>query len=123
MKIKQLLLDYTSDKYEYAGELKYSPLSQYFNTDSTYGRLYAGFCNTSLQYLIYARQCRSADLRYDEASFVLNVESATVKKGVYTINYTISEKGCVRNMRYPCRVLRYGSRGADFQRHRREIQV
>ena len=26
--IKQLLLDYTSDKYEYAGELKYSPLSQ-----------------------------------------------------------------------------------------------
>lgn len=90
--IKQLLLDYTSDKYEYAGELKYSPLSQYFNTDSTYGRLYAGFCNISLQYLIYARQCRSADLRYDEASFVLNVESATVKKGVYTINYTISEK-------------------------------
>lgn len=90
--IKQLLLDYTSDKYEYAGELRYSPLSQYFNTDSTYGRLYAGFCNTSLQYLIYARQCRSADLRYDEASFVINVESATVKKGVYTINYTISEK-------------------------------
>ncbi|EKC64057.1 conserved hypothetical protein, membrane or secreted, partial [human gut metagenome] len=90
--IKQLLLDYTSDKYEYAGELNYSPLSQYFNTDSTYGRLYAGFCNTSLQYLIYARQCRSADLRYDEASFVINVESATVKKGVYTINYTISEK-------------------------------
>lgn len=90
--IKQLLLDYTSDKYEYAGELKYSSLSQYFNTDSTYGRLYAGFCNTSLQYLIYARQCRSADLSYDEASFVINVESATVKKGVYTINYTISEK-------------------------------
>lgn len=90
--IKQLLLNYTSDKYEYAGELKYSPLSQYFNTDSTYGRLYAGFCNTSLQYLIYARQCRSADLRYDETSFVINVESATVKKGVYTINYTISEK-------------------------------
>lgn len=90
--IKQLLLNYTSDKYEYAGELKYSPLSQYFNTGSTYGRLYAGFCNTSLQYLIYARQCRSADLRYDEASFAINVESATVKKGVYTINYTISEK-------------------------------
>ena len=86
------MLDYTSDKYEYAGEQKYSPLSQYFNTDSTYGRLYAGFCNTSLQYLIYARQCRSADLCYDEASFAINVESATVKKGVYTINYTISEK-------------------------------
>lgn len=78
--IKQLLLDYTSDKYEYAGELKYSPLSQYFNTDSTHGRLYSGFCNTSLQYLIYARQCRSADLSYDEASFVINVESATVKR-------------------------------------------
>ena len=90
--IRQLLLDYTSDKYEYTGELEYKSLSQYFNTDNTYGKLYAGFCNTSLQYLIYARQCRSADLSYDEASFVINVESATVKKGVYTINYTISEK-------------------------------
>lgn len=90
--IRQLLLDYTSDKYEYTGELEYKSLSQYFNTDSTYGKLYAGFCNTSLQYLIYARQCRSADLSYDEASFVINVESTTVNKGVYTINYTISEK-------------------------------
>lgn len=61
--IKQLLLDYTSDKYEYAGELKYSSLSQYFNTDSTYGRLYAGFCNTSLQYLDICKAvplCRSS---------------------------------------------------------------
>lgn len=90
--IRQLLLDYTSDKYEYTGELEYKSLSQYFNTDSTYGRLYAGFCNTSLQYLIYERQSRSADLSYDEASFAINVESATVKKGIYTINYTISEK-------------------------------
>lgn len=90
--IRQLLLDYTSDKYEYTGELEYKSLSQYFNTDNTYGKLYAGFCNTSLQYLIYARQCRSADLSYDEASFVINIESAAVKKGVYTINYTISEK-------------------------------
>ena len=80
--IRQLLLDYTSDKYEYTGELEYKSLSQYFNTDNTYGKLYAGFCNTSLQYLIYARQCRSADLSYDEASFVINVESATVNKGV-----------------------------------------
>lgn len=90
--IKQLLLDYTSDKYEYAGELEYKSLSQYFNTDNTYGELYAGFCNASLQYLIYERQSRSADLSYDEASFAINVESATVKKGIYTINYTISEK-------------------------------
>lgn len=90
--IKQLLLDYTSDKYEYTGELEYKSLSQYFNTDNTYGRLYAGFCNTSLQYLIYERQSRSADLSYDEASFAINVESATVKKDIYTINYTISEK-------------------------------
>lgn len=90
--IRQLLLDYTSDKYEYTGELEYKSLSQYFNTDNTYGRLYAGFCNTSLQYLIYERQSRSADLSYDEASFAINVESATVKKGIYTINYTISEK-------------------------------
>lgn len=90
--IKQLLLDYTSDKYEYTGELEYKSLSQYFNTDNTYGELYAGFCNASLQYLIYERQSRSADLSYDEASFAINVESATVKKGIYTINYTISEK-------------------------------
>ncbi len=90
--IRQLLLDYTSDKYEYTGELEYKSLSQYFNTDNTYGRLYAGFCNASLQYLIYERQSRSADLSYDEASFAINVESATVKKGIYTINYTISEK-------------------------------
>ena len=90
--IRQLLLDYTSDKYEYMGELEYKSLSQYFNTDNTYGELYAGFCNTSLQYLIYERQSRSADLSYDEASFAINVESATVKKGIYTINYTISEK-------------------------------
>lgn len=90
--IRQLLLDYTSDKYEYTGELEYKSLSQYFNTDNTYGELYAGFCNTSLQYLIYERQSRSADLSYDEASFAINVESATVKKGIYTINYTISEK-------------------------------
>lgn len=89
--IRQLLLDYTSDKYEYTGELEYKSLSQYFNTDNTYGELYAGFCNTSLQYLIYERQSRSADLSYDEASFAINVESATVKKGIYTINYTISE--------------------------------
>lgn len=90
--IKQLLLDYTSDKYEYTGELEYKSLSQYFNTDNTYGELYAGFCNTSLQYLIYERQSRSADLSYDEASFAINVKSAAVKKGIYTINYTISEK-------------------------------
>lgn len=90
--IKQLLLDYTSDKYEYTGELEYKSLSQYFNADNTYGELYAGFCNASLQYLIYERQSRSADLSYDEASFAINVESATVKKGIYTINYTISEK-------------------------------
>ena len=90
--IKQLLLDYTSDKYQYTGELEYKSLSQYFNTDKTYGKLYAGFCNTSLQYLIFARQSRSADLSYDEASFVINVEKASVKSGVYTINYTISEK-------------------------------
>lgn len=90
--IRQLLLDYTSDKYEYTGELEYKSLSQYFNTDNTYGELYAGFCNTSLQYLIYERQSRSADLSYDEASFAINVESAAVKKGIYTINYTISEK-------------------------------
>ncbi len=90
--IRQLLLDYTSDKYEYMGELEYKSLSQYFNIDNTYGELYAGFCNTSLQYLIYERQSRSADLSYDEASFAINVESATVKKGIYTINYTISEK-------------------------------
>ena len=90
--IRQLLLDYTSDKYEYMGELEYKSLSQYFNTDNTYGELYAGFCNTSLQYLIYERQSRSADLSYDEASFAINVESAAVKKGIYTINYTISEK-------------------------------
>ena len=63
--IRQLLLDYTSDKYEYTGELEYKSLSQYFNTDNTYGKLYAGFCNTSLQYLIYERQSHSADLRYD----------------------------------------------------------
>lgn len=90
--IKQLLLDYTSDKYEYTGELEYKSLSQYFNADNTYGELYAGFCNASLQYLIYERQSRSADLSYDEASFAINIESATVKKGIYTINYTISEK-------------------------------
>lgn len=90
--IRQLLLDYTSDKYEYMGELEYKSLSQYFNTDNTYGELYAGFCNTSLQYLIYERQSRSADLSYDEASFAINVKSAAVKKGIYTINYTISEK-------------------------------
>lgn len=78
--IKQLLIDYTADKYEYTGELEYKSLSGYFNADKTYGKLYAGFCDTSLQYLIYARQCRSADLGYDEASFVINVESATVKR-------------------------------------------
>ena len=92
VELKQLLLDYTSDKYEYTGELEYKSLSQYFNADNTYGELYAGFCNASLQYLIYERQSRSADLSYDEASFAINVESATVKKGIYTINYTISEK-------------------------------
>ncbi len=90
--IKQLLLDYTSDKYEYAGELEYKSLSEYFNTDKTSGKLYAGFCNTSLQYLIYARQSRSAKLSYDEASFVINVEKASVKSGVYTVKYTVSEK-------------------------------
>lgn len=90
--IRQLLLDYTSDKYEYTGELEYKSLSGYFNTNSPTGKLYSGFCNTSLQYLIYARQYRSADLSYDEASFVINVEKATVKNGIYTIDYTISEK-------------------------------
>lgn len=90
--IKQLLIDYTADKYEYTGELEYKSLSGYFNADKTYGKLYAGFCDTSLQYLIYARQCRSADLSYDEASFVINVEKASVKSGVYTVNYTVSEK-------------------------------
>ena len=90
--IKQLLLDYTSDKYQYMGELEYKSLSKYFNTDKTYGKLYAGFCNTSLQYLIFARKSHSADLSYDEASFVINVEKAGVKSGVYTVNYTISEK-------------------------------
>lgn len=90
--IKQLLLDYTTDKYKYIGELTYSSLSEYFNTDNSYGKLYSGFCNTSLQYLIFARSSRSADLHYEEASFIITVEKASVKSGVYTVNYTISEE-------------------------------
>ena len=77
--IKQLLLDYTMDKYKYIGELTYSSLSEYFNTDNSYGKLYSGFCNTSLQYLIFARSSRSADLHYEEASFVITVEKVSVK--------------------------------------------
>lgn len=90
--IKQLLLDYTTAKYKYTGELTYNSLSEYFNTDNSYGKLYSGFCNTSLQYLIFARSSRSADLHYEEASFVITVEKVSVKSGVYTVNYTISEK-------------------------------
>ncbi|MBS7397366.1 MAG: amidase domain-containing protein, partial [Ruminiclostridium sp.] len=70
----------------------YNSLSEYFNTDNSYGKLYSGFCNTSLQYLIFARSSRSADLHYEEASFVITVEKVSVKSGVYTVNYTISEK-------------------------------
>lgn len=90
--IKQLLLDYTTVKYKYTGELTYNLLSEYFNTDNSYGKLYSGFCNTSLQYLIFARSSRSADFHYEEASFVITVEKVSVKSGVYTVNYTISEK-------------------------------
>lgn len=77
--IKQLLLDYTTAKYKYIGELTYNSLSEYFNTDNSYGKLYSGFCNTSLQYLIFARSSRSADLHYEEASFVITVEKVSVK--------------------------------------------
>ena len=90
--IKQLLLDYTTAKYKNTGELTYRSLSEYFNTDNNSGKLYSGFCDTSRRYLIFARSSRSADLSYEEASFVITVESAKVNSGVYTVNYSDSEK-------------------------------
>lgn len=89
--ISQLLLNYYKERYESTGSLNYRSLGGYFNTDNIYGRLYSGFSDTTLEYLIYARQCHDADLSYDKASFTVNVEKSQVESGVYKIKYTLSE--------------------------------
>ena len=89
--VSLLLLSYTKERYEALGKLSFSSLSHYFNTDNTYGELYAQFCNTSLKYLTFVRSSRSTDLGFDRAEFTVTVTEVNARSGSYTVKYYLSD--------------------------------
>ncbi len=90
-KIKTLITDYTKARYEALGNLEVKELNKYFNMDNKYGKMYAAFNNAILDYLIYIRQNRTADLRFYNADVTVNVTSVQVYDDEYIIDYYVNE--------------------------------
>ena len=90
-KIKTLITDYTKARYEALGKLETTELNQYFDMDNKYGKMYAEFNNATLDYLIYTRSNRSADLGFYNADVTLTVTGVQVYDDEYIIDYYINE--------------------------------
>lgn len=89
--VKKLILDYHTDRYASLGALKFISTSQYFDTTDTRGKFYSIFNDTIIEFLIYVRSNRTADLSYDKAFFCITVNEAEEFPSGYKLTYMINE--------------------------------
>lgn len=89
--VKKLILDYHTDRYASLGALKFISTSQYFDTTDTRGKFYSIFNDTIIEFLIYVRSNRTADLSYNKAFFRITVNEAEKFSGGYRLTYMINE--------------------------------
>lgn len=89
--ITALITDYTKARYTALGNLEMTELDGYFDADSIQGRVYAEFNNATLDYLIYARKNRAADLSFKNAEISISVTDVQSEADGYVIEYYIDD--------------------------------
>ncbi len=90
-KIKQLIIDYTKKRYRSMSTLKTAELTEFFDTNDRYGRMYAAFNNGTLDYLNYVRMNRPADYRFKKANVDITVTQIETVDASYTIDFYIND--------------------------------
>lgn len=91
IEIKKLILDYHTDRYASLGVLEFISTSQYFDISNTRGKFYSIFNDTVIEYLIYVRKNRTADLSYKKAMFRITVNEAEKTARGYKLTYMIND--------------------------------
>lgn len=89
--VEELIINFHKDRYASLGALRFLSTSQYFDTTNIRGKLYAAFNDTVIEYLIYVRKNRTADLSYEKASFGITVNEAEVTRKGYKLTYMIND--------------------------------
>lgn len=89
--VKELILNFHTDRYASLGAFEFLSTSQYFDTTDTRGKFYSIFNDTIIEYLIYVRENRTADLSYDKAFFRITVNEAEEFSNGYRLTYMINE--------------------------------
>ncbi len=89
--VRNILINYYDERYEALGRLEPVSLAHYFETNDKYGNMYAEFNDTVLDYLIYVRKNRTADLSYKKADYRISVTDCHESEYYYNITYMIYE--------------------------------
>ena len=89
--VKELLTSYFTDKYTALGSLEYSPLTKHFITDDRTGELFAGLCNTALEYEVYLRRSFISNLSYTTANVDITITDFKINGNSYNVEYTLGE--------------------------------
>lgn len=89
--VEKLILNYHTDRYAALGGLKFLSTSQYFDNSTVRGKLYSVFNDTVIEYLIFVRRNRTADLSYDKAMFRISVNEAEETAKGYKLTYMIND--------------------------------
>ncbi len=89
--VEKLILNYHTDRYASLGGLKFISTSQYFDTSTIRGKLYSVFNDTVIEYLIFVRKNRTADLSYKKAMFRITVNEAEETDKGYKLTYMIND--------------------------------
>ncbi len=89
--MKQLIIGYYDARYEALGRLESVSLAEYFDVTNIYGKLYSDFNDYVLDYLVYVRNARTADLSYEKADYRIIVSDVEFS-GIYCdVKYMIYE--------------------------------
>ncbi|MBR4306335.1 MAG: hypothetical protein IKT78_05780, partial [Ruminiclostridium sp.] len=89
--VEELIVNFHKDRYASLGGLRFISTSQYFDTMNIRGKLYAAFNDTVIEYLIYVRKNRTADLSYKKASFGITVNEVEETRKGYKLTYMIND--------------------------------
>ncbi|MBP3923141.1 MAG: amidase domain-containing protein [Ruminiclostridium sp.] len=89
--VRELIINFHIDRYASLGALEFLSTSQYFDTTDTEGKFYSIFNDTIIEYLIYVRKNRTADLSYDKAFFCVTINEAEELPDGYKLTYMIND--------------------------------
>lgn len=102
---ERLLRDYYNKWYHHLGKLRFGSLSELFDLSSVYGVMYSEFNDTILEYLIYVRQSRDLDFRYEKAQYTLTIKKVEYVRGELIVTYEVAEAiefNCIDRTSYSC---------------------